>query len=80
MIPAGFRQADLFSIANATDIHNTAFDDPANPIAVAGTLNTLITPADYVPFVSLINGTQLGRFGLHNGKAFVRHAESQHRI
>jgi len=34
---------------------------------VNGTLNSTITPAAYVPFVSIINDTQLGRFGLHNG-------------
>ncbi|KAF8149113.1 esterase-like activity of phytase-domain-containing protein [Crassisporium funariophilum] len=63
-----YKQADLFSISKATDIHNTKFDDPANPIAIAGVLDTSITPAEYVSFVNFIEPTQLARFGLHNGK------------
>ena len=62
------RQADLFDISNATDIHGTLFDDPSNPIADDGKLDKSITPATYVGFVSLIDSTQLGRFGVHNGE------------
>lgn len=58
----------MIDISKATDIHGTKFDDPANPIAVNGTLDKSITPAVYVPFVSYIDPTQLARFGLHNGK------------
>ena len=62
------KQADLTDISNATDIHNTAFDDPANPIAVDGILSSSITPAQYVSFVNFLDSDQLARFGLHNGK------------
>ncbi|KAF5348382.1 hypothetical protein D9758_010931 [Tetrapyrgos nigripes] len=62
-----YKNADLFSIAQATDIHGTVFDDPSNPIAQNGTLNENITPAEYVEFVSYIDDDQLARFGLHNG-------------
>lgn len=62
------RQADLFTITNATDIHGTAFDNATNPIALNGTLNSTITPANYVSFVSYVNQTQLSRFGLHDGE------------
>ena len=61
------RNADLFSIAGATDIHGTKFDDPSNPIAKKGKLDKSITPAEYVAFVSFIDDDQLARFGLHNG-------------
>lgn len=61
------RQADLFDISSATDIHGTKFDDPANPIAVGGVLDPSITPATYVSFVNYIDPTELARFGLHNG-------------
>ncbi|KZP20003.1 hypothetical protein FIBSPDRAFT_789968 [Athelia psychrophila] len=64
---SAYKQVDLFSIANATNIANTAFDSPSTPIAVNGVLNSTITPATYVSFLSLIDGVQLGRFGLHNG-------------
>ena len=61
------RQADLVDISYATDIHNTKFDDPTNPIAVGGVLDPSITPAKYIPFVNYLNVTQLAKFGLHNG-------------
>ncbi|CAA7265661.1 unnamed protein product [Cyclocybe aegerita] len=63
-----YKQADLFSIVHATDIHGTKYDDPANPISPGGVLDPAITPATYVPFVNYLNATQLARFGLHNGK------------
>lgn len=61
------RQADLFSIISATDIHGTDFDLAANPIASKGKLVKGITAATYVPFVSFLDSAQLARFGLHNG-------------
>lgn len=61
------RHADLFSIANATDIHGTAFDSPATPVAPKGVLSKKVTPATYVSFVDYADATQLARFGLHNG-------------
>lgn len=60
-------QADLIDISGATDIHGTKFDDPANPVSHKGKLDSAVVPANYVGFVSLINATQLARFGLHNG-------------
>ena len=62
------RQADLLDISNATDIHGTKFDDPTHPIATDGKLDKTITPGTYQSFVSLIDDTQLARFGMHNGK------------
>lgn len=62
------RQADLFDISKATDIHGTRFDDPANPVSPNGVLDSSITPAEYVPFVNFLDGIQLARLGLHNGK------------
>lgn len=65
---SAYKHADLIDISNATDIHGSEFDDPANPIAIDGVLNSTITPARYVSFVDFLNPTQLARFGLHNGK------------
>ncbi|KAF7358952.1 Phytase-like domain-containing protein [Mycena sanguinolenta] len=62
-----YKQADLFSIANATDIHGTAFDSPSTPVSPNGELVSSVTPATYVGFVNYANATQLGRFGLHVG-------------
>ena len=61
------RQADLFDITNATDIHGTVFDSPSNPIADDGKLDKSITPATYAGFVDFIDNDQLARFGVHNG-------------
>ncbi|KAJ3506125.1 hypothetical protein NLJ89_g7041 [Agrocybe chaxingu] len=63
-----YKQADLFSIVHATDIHGTKYDDPANPISPSGVLDPAITPAAYVPFVNYLDAVQLAKFGLHNGK------------
>ncbi|KAI0371998.1 hypothetical protein BV20DRAFT_135428 [Pilatotrama ljubarskyi] len=65
---SSFKQADLLDITNATDIHGTNFDDPSRPIANDGKLDKSITPGTYVSFVDFIDNTQLGRFGVHNGK------------
>jgi len=62
-----YKGADLFDITDATDIHGTKYDDPANPIATEGVLNSDITPATYMSFVNYLDSTQLARFGLHNG-------------
>ncbi|KAF9480369.1 hypothetical protein BDN70DRAFT_832977 [Pholiota conissans] len=64
---SSYKQADLFSITGATDIHGTKFDDPSNPIASKGKLTKGITAATYVSFVDFTDKTQLARFGLHNG-------------
>ncbi|KAJ1300752.1 hypothetical protein OPQ81_002396 [Rhizoctonia solani] len=60
-----YKQADLFDISNATDIHGTKFDG-ATPVAPKGKLDGTVVPATYVPFVNYLNSTQLARFGLHN--------------
>ncbi|KAG8743757.1 hypothetical protein FRC10_011477 [Ceratobasidium sp. 414] len=60
-----YKQADLFDISNATDIHGTKFDS-TTAAAPDGKLDKSITPATYVPFVNYLNATQLARFGLHN--------------
>ncbi|KAI0674352.1 esterase-like activity of phytase-domain-containing protein [Trametes maxima] len=65
---SSYKQADLLDIRDATDIHGTKYDDPSNPIAKKGKLNKKITPGTYVSFVDFIDDTQLGRFGVHNGK------------
>jgi hypothetical protein len=41
-----YRNAGLFSIASATNIHGSKFDQRQNPIAVQGTLDSSITPAN----------------------------------
>ncbi|KAJ7169277.1 esterase-like activity of phytase-domain-containing protein [Mycena crocata] len=62
-----YKHADLFSIAYATDIHGTKFDEPGTPVAPKGKLDNTVVPAEYVPFVDYADDVQLARFGLHNG-------------
>ncbi|ELU38563.1 hypothetical protein AG1IA_07411 [Rhizoctonia solani AG-1 IA] len=65
IILSSLRQADLFDISNATDIHGTKFDG-TTPVAPKGKLDKNVVPATYVPFVNYLDSKQLGRFGLHN--------------
>ncbi|GJE92346.1 phytase-like domain-containing protein [Phanerochaete sordida] len=62
-----YKQIDLISLDDATDIHGTEFDSAQHPIAVNGTLDSSIKPATYTSFLNMLNTTQLARFGLHNG-------------
>ena len=62
------RGIDLVDISSATNIAGSDFDSHKNPVAPKGKLDKSVTPATYTSFVSLINSTQLERFGLHNGK------------
>jgi hypothetical protein len=64
---SSYKQVDLFSIADATNIAGTAYDSPSTPVAPGGKLVSAIKPASYVSFVDLINEDQLDRFALHNG-------------
>ncbi|KAL4250164.1 Phytase-like domain-containing protein [Abortiporus biennis] len=62
-----YKQADLIDISKATNIANTKFDQPANPVAPKGKLDKSVTAATYQSFVDFIDDDQLARFGLHNG-------------
>ena len=62
-----YRSVDLMDISTATNIANTAYDQPQNPVAPNGVLNPSITPVAYQKFLDINDNTQLGKFGLHNG-------------
>ncbi|KAF8209524.1 esterase-like activity of phytase-domain-containing protein [Mycena galopus ATCC 62051] len=62
-----YKQADLFSITSATDIHGTDYDSPSTPVSPKAKLAKGVTAAEYVGFVNYADPTQLGRFGLHVG-------------
>ncbi|OCH85048.1 hypothetical protein OBBRIDRAFT_343414 [Obba rivulosa] len=64
---SSYKQADLLDISGATNIHGTQFDLSSGSIVTDGTLDSSITPGEYVSFVDFIDDTQLARFGLHNG-------------
>ncbi|PPR07934.1 hypothetical protein CVT24_000824 [Panaeolus cyanescens] len=61
-----YKQADLFSIANATNIVGM-FDGASSAVSPDGKLNKKVTAATYVSFVNFVDSTQLARFGLHDG-------------
>ncbi|KAF8326354.1 esterase-like activity of phytase-domain-containing protein [Cantharellus anzutake] len=65
---SSYKQADLFDISKATDIHGSKFDG-LTPVAPKGVLDPSITPAAYASFVNYLDPDQLGRFGLQNGGA-----------
>jgi hypothetical protein len=66
---SAYKQADLISTKGATNIANTKYDQPQNPITPdkGATLNADITPVVYQSFVNLIEDAQLAKFGLQNG-------------
>ncbi|KAJ3551765.1 hypothetical protein NM688_g4518 [Phlebia brevispora] len=64
---SSYKGIDLIDISSATNIAGSDFDSHKNPVAKKGKLDSSVTPATYTSFVSLINSTQLVRFGLHNG-------------
>ena len=61
------RSIDLVDIAGATNIAGSKFDSHKNAVAPKGKLDSSVTPATYTQFISLIDPTELARFGLHNG-------------
>lgn len=62
-----YRSVDLIDITGATNIANTAYDLPQNPVAPNGVLDPSITPVTYQQFIDINDATQLAKFGLHNG-------------
>lgn len=64
---ADYRGIDLVDISSATNIAGSKFDSHKNAVAPKGKLDKSVTAAKYTSFVSLIDSTELARFGLHNG-------------
>ncbi|KIO19897.1 hypothetical protein M407DRAFT_221933 [Tulasnella calospora MUT 4182] len=64
-----YKSVDIFDISGATDIHGTQYDN-STAVSPGGVLAANVVPATYTPFVSLIDSSQLGRMGLHNGGDF----------
>lgn len=62
-----YKGIDLVDISGATNIAGSKFDSHKNAVAPKGKLDKSVTPATYTSFVSLIDATELARFGLHNG-------------
>ena len=63
-----YRHADIFNIANATDVKSSTTDAATGSIASSkGKLNSGITPATYCSFLDFNVNSELARFGLHNG-------------
>ncbi|KAI9684252.1 MAG: hypothetical protein M1822_005725 [Bathelium mastoideum] len=63
-----YRHADVFDIANATNVKSVVNDAMNGTIASAkGKLKKGVTPAVYCSFLDYNVNSQLNRFGLHNG-------------
>jgi hypothetical protein len=63
-----YRQADVFSINNATDVKGR-FDNYTDAFAPDGVLTSSVTPAKYCSFLDFNVPSELGKFGLTNGGA-----------
>ncbi|KAI0777990.1 esterase-like activity of phytase-domain-containing protein [Irpex lacteus] len=64
---SAYKGIDLVDFSSATNIAGSKFDSHKNAVAPKGKLDTSVIPATYTSFVSLIDPTNLARFGLHNG-------------
>ena len=63
-----YRHVDVFDISEATNIKGKKYDCSTCAVASAeGELKDGIEPAEFCPFLDLINEEGLNRFGLHNG-------------
>ena len=62
------RGIDLVDFSSATNIAGSKFDSHKNAVAPKGKLDKSVTPATYTSFISIIDPTNLARFGLHNGE------------
>ncbi|KAF2190995.1 hypothetical protein K469DRAFT_622247 [Zopfia rhizophila CBS 207.26] len=63
-----YRNADIFDISKATDIKSRSNDAFDGAIASdKGELKKDIKPAEYCPWLSYNDNSQLNRFGVHNG-------------
>lgn len=62
-----YRAVLLYSIAGATNLAGSRFDNPANPVAPGGKLDASVKPATRSEFINLNDPVQLAKFGLHNG-------------
>jgi hypothetical protein len=64
---ANYRKILVYDIAEATNLAGTRFDQPANPVAPGGVLDSSIRPALRTEFIDINDSTQLAKFGLRNG-------------
>jgi|GEM_PF-2288026 len=64
---ATYRKILIYDLSGATNIAGSKFDDPANPIAPAGVLDSSLKPAARTEFIDINDAAQLANFGLHNG-------------
>ncbi|KAI9751661.1 MAG: hypothetical protein M4579_005966 [Chaenotheca gracillima] len=65
-----YRHADVFDIAQATNIKGNRYDSAKGAIAdTNGVLKSGITPAKYCTFLDFNVNSQLNRFGVQNGGA-----------
>jgi hypothetical protein len=62
-----YRKILIYDISAATNIAGTRFDDPANPVAPNGVLDSSVRPAARTEFIDINDAAQLAKFGLKNG-------------
>jgi len=62
-----YRKVLVYDISGATNIAGSKYDRADTPVAPAGVLAKDIVPAQSVEFVDLNDGSELAKFGLHNG-------------
>lgn len=66
-LKSGLKNIGIVDISDATNIANTQYDDPANPVAPGGILVDSIVAAPFAEFLDIVDDDQLAKAGLHNG-------------
>lgn len=66
-LKSGLKNIGIVDISGATNIANTRYDDPANPVAPGGVLVDGIVAAPFEEFLDIVDDDQLAKAGLHNG-------------
>lgn len=66
-LKSNLKNIGIVDISGATNIANTQYDEPANPVAPGGVLVDSIVAASFTDFVDIVDDDQLAKAGLHNG-------------
>lgn len=66
-LKSGLKNIGIVDISGATNIANTRYDEPANPVAPGGVLVDGIVAAPFVEFLDIVDDDELAKAGLHNG-------------
>lgn len=66
-LTSAIKNIGYIDISDATNIANTIYDEPSNPVAPGNVLVSGVVAAQFTEFISIIDDAQLAKAGLQNG-------------